>query len=141
MNWTGGSLQRTKHANKSVVQKQKAYFARARTHLQNGPKSPATPFRPTYLQKNDNLELVGYLPSFGSSSVRHTGHPPRHRYERKPSLSVQSLQHGGELIPTPGDRQARKWRGNVSMRPLHQDPQGMLFDCLCQVAHSLGNGC
>jgi hypothetical protein len=72
MNWTGGTLQRTKNANKGVVQKQKAYFAKARTHLQNGPDSPIAPFRPSYLQNDDSFELAGHLPSFGTRSVRHT---------------------------------------------------------------------
>ncbi|KAH7092137.1 hypothetical protein FB567DRAFT_231599 [Paraphoma chrysanthemicola] len=74
MNWTGGTLQRTKHANKGVIQKQKAYFARARTHLQNGAESPDVPFRPSYLQNYDSFELAGHLPLLGSGSVRHTGH-------------------------------------------------------------------
>jgi hypothetical protein len=56
MNWTGGSLQRTKIANKGVTQKQKAYFARARMHLQNGPTSPAAPFQPSYLRNDDRVE-------------------------------------------------------------------------------------
>lgn len=56
MNWTGGSLQRTKHANKGVLQKQKAYFAKTRTHLQNGLPSTAVPFKPSYaLQDETNL--------------------------------------------------------------------------------------
>jgi hypothetical protein len=88
MNWTGGSLQRTRNANKGIVQKQKAYFARARTHLQNGPRSPAAPFRPTYLQNDDNFELAGCLPSFGSGSVRHTGHSARRRNEATRQISV-----------------------------------------------------
>jgi hypothetical protein len=79
MNWTGGSLQRMKDANKGVVQKQKAYFARARTHLQIGPKSPAVPFIPTYLQNDDNFEPAGCLSSFASGPVRHTGHSARRR--------------------------------------------------------------
>lgn len=81
MNWTGGTLQRTKHANKGVVQKQKAYFARARTHLQNGTNSPVAPFRPRYLQNDDSFELAGRLPAFGSGSVRHTGHSVRRHRE------------------------------------------------------------
>jgi hypothetical protein len=45
MNWTGGSLQRSKAANnKGIVKKQKAHFARARAHLHQGFKTPASPF-------------------------------------------------------------------------------------------------
>ncbi|KAH7068188.1 hypothetical protein BKA63DRAFT_478566 [Paraphoma chrysanthemicola] len=81
MNWTGGTLQRTKHANKGVVQKQKAHFARARTHLQNGAKSPDVPFRPSYLQNDDSFELAGRLPLLVSGSVRHTGHSVRQQHD------------------------------------------------------------
>jgi hypothetical protein len=56
MNWTGGSLQRTKIANKGVAQKQRAHFARARMHLQNGPTSPAAPFHPSFLRNEDRPE-------------------------------------------------------------------------------------
>lgn len=83
MNWTGGSLQRTKQANKGIVQKQKAYFARARTHLQNGPSAPAVPFRPDYVQSGDSLEPSGRPSLYGTGSVRHTGHPARPRHERE----------------------------------------------------------
>jgi hypothetical protein len=80
MNWTGGSLQRTKHVNKGIVQKQKAYFAKARTHLRNGSKSPAVPSRPTYLQNDSTFELAGHLPAFGSGSARHAGYSARRRH-------------------------------------------------------------
>jgi hypothetical protein len=53
MNWTGGSLQRTKHANKGVLQKQKAYFAKSRTHLQNDFPSAAVPFKPSYALQDE----------------------------------------------------------------------------------------
>jgi hypothetical protein len=56
MNWTGGSLQRTKIANKGVAQKQRAHFARARMHLQNGPTSAAAPFYPSFLRNEDRSE-------------------------------------------------------------------------------------
>jgi hypothetical protein len=95
MNWTGGTLQRTKHANKGITQKQKAYFARARTHLQNGSKSPAVPFRPSYLQNDDSFELAGHLPSFGSGSVRHTGHPARNRHDTTHRGLLPNSEHRG----------------------------------------------
>jgi hypothetical protein len=80
MNWTGGSLQRTKHASKGIVQKQKAHFARARTHHQGGAKSPAVPFRPSYLGFDNSFELSSHLPSYEKGSVRHTGHTARRRH-------------------------------------------------------------
>jgi hypothetical protein len=80
MNWTGGSLQRTKHANKGIVQKQKAYFARARTHHQKGSKSPSVPFRPNFLGVDGSFELSGHVSSYGKGSVRHTGHSGRRRH-------------------------------------------------------------
>jgi hypothetical protein len=88
MNWTGGSLQRTKHANKGIAQKQKAYFARARTHHQDGSKSPAVPFRPSFLGVESSFELSGHLPSYGKGSVRHARHTARGRYA--PAQPVES---------------------------------------------------
>jgi hypothetical protein len=94
MNWTGGSLHRTKNANKGVVQKQKAYFARVRTHLQNGSKPLAMPFRPSYLQNDESFELVRHLSSFTIGSVRHIGHLARCRADatqQVPSLKDHTL--------------------------------------------------
>lgn len=93
MNWTGGTLQRTKHANKGVVQKQKTHFARARTQLQQSLGTLAAPFRPDYLQDNNDCETGQCHPPFGSRSVRHTGHSARKRYEttrghRAPSVQI-----------------------------------------------------
>lgn len=97
MNWTGGTLQRTKTASKGVVQKQKAHFAKARTNLQNGPDSPNAPFRPSYLQNDDSFELTRRLPSFGSGSVRHTGHSARrHREEADQELSQRRQRDAPE---------------------------------------------
>jgi hypothetical protein len=124
MNWTGGSLQRTKHANKGVVQKQKAYFAKARTQLQSDSKSPAAPFRPTYLLNDSIFELAGHLPAFGSGSVRHTGHSARNRREsiqRGPSPDNRTFADGDGLIsslrhnrqePSDGDAVAMRHRGS-----------------------------
>lgn len=70
MNWTGGSLQRTKYTNKGVIQKQKAYFAKARTQLQQSPGVPTAPFQPDYLQDNDDRGLGHQVSSFGSGLVR-----------------------------------------------------------------------
>ncbi|KAI4665235.1 uncharacterized protein J4E88_010560 [Alternaria novae-zelandiae] len=81
MNWTGGSLQRTKKANTGVIQQQKAYFARARTQLQNDTNPPVAPFRPSYLQDDEDSYLLGIAP-FGSGSLRHTGHAAKRRNER-----------------------------------------------------------
>jgi hypothetical protein len=79
MNWTGGSLQRTKHANKGITQKQKAYFARARTHHQEGSKSPAVSFRPSFLGVDSSFESRGHVPSYWLGSV-HTRHSGRQRH-------------------------------------------------------------
>ena len=76
MNWTGGSLQRTKKANTGIVQQQRAYFAKARTHFQNATNLPAAPFFPSYLRESENAGFLG-IPPFGSGSVRHTGHSAR----------------------------------------------------------------
>ncbi|KAI2480848.1 hypothetical protein Ptr902_07874 [Pyrenophora tritici-repentis] len=81
MNWTGGSLQRTKKANSGVLQQQRAYFAKARTHLHNATNSPIAPFYPDYLRESEDPGLLG-ISSFGTGSVRHTGHSARHRSGR-----------------------------------------------------------
>jgi len=126
MNWTGGSLQRTKQANKGVLQKQKAFFARTRTHLQNGPKSPAAPFRPTYLQNDDSLELAGHLPALGSSSVRHIGQSAWHHHEpahcRTP-LAVTKLHYEEDLLPAPATHR------QLSSRGPDCDVRGVLASC------------
>lgn len=83
MNWTGGTLQRTKHTNKGVIQKQRAYFARARTKLQQSLGTPAAPFHPEYLQGRDGRELGRRFPSFEPGSVRHTGHSARKRHREE----------------------------------------------------------
>jgi hypothetical protein len=57
MNWTGGTLQRTKYANKGVMQRQRAYFARARTKLQQSPSTQSTPFRPEYYHNSDGRDV------------------------------------------------------------------------------------
>jgi hypothetical protein len=83
MNWTGGSLQRTKTAHRgAVLQQQRAYFAKARTQLQDNTHSPIAPFRPSYLCDTEESGFMAQMPSFGSGSVRHTGHSARRRGER-----------------------------------------------------------
>lgn len=98
MNWIGGTLQRTKHANKGVIQKQRAYFARARTQLKQSPGTPAVPFRPDYLLDGDGHELGHYLPTFGSGSVRHTGHLARKRREVERAHPSSAIQKSQRLI-------------------------------------------
>jgi hypothetical protein len=106
MNWTGGSLQRTKKANAGVLQQQKAYFAKSRTHLQNASNSPVAPFRPSYLRDNEGFDLmpVGAIHSFGSVSVRHTGHSAKRRGERP------------RREPSPGDRRSAIGYNELSKR-------------------------
>jgi hypothetical protein len=124
MNWTGGSLQRTKHANKGVVQKQKAFFAKARTHLQNSPKSPATPFRPTYLQNDSSFELSSHLPPFEASPIQHTRHSAQRRLESIQRSSspvdhtfadgdgLKSTLRKGRQEPSDGNASATRLRGS-----------------------------
>lgn len=91
MNWTGGTLQRTKHANKGVMQKQRAYFARARTELQQSPSTQSTPFRPEYYHNNDGrdvgdpfVEGTARLPR-DSAGMRHSNdaHCPSPKAQRE----------------------------------------------------------
>ena len=102
MNWTGGTLQRTRQANKGVLQQQRAYFAKARTHLQNATNKPIAPFYPSYLCDNNESGPLG-MPSFDSGSVRHMGHSvkrPRERahHEDKPN-DRRSAISGHEVFP------------------------------------------
>jgi hypothetical protein len=107
MNWTGGSLQRTKHANKGVVQKQKAYFARARTELQN-PGSPTAPFRPDYFREAGNREVDQRLPSSRSASTRRIGHGARFWRKADPrDAPVASSKHPRQLQHTSVDSEPR----------------------------------
>ncbi|KAL5119581.1 hypothetical protein ACEQ8H_002427 [Pleosporales sp. CAS-2024a] len=138
MNWTGGNLQRTKHANQGVVQRQKAYFARARTQLQNGTKAPTAPFRPTFLQKDNScLELAGRPPRVGTGSVRrHARHSARRRDEPATSRPPPSplapryteedpsraeLDAEGQLLEANRKRllRQRDWIGIAHSQPVH----------------------
>ncbi len=78
MNWTGGTLQRTKNANKGVIQKQRAHFARARTKLQQSPNSPTTPFRPDFLRDGDCIDFGHHIDSSTSSVIYHAGSNRQH---------------------------------------------------------------
>jgi hypothetical protein len=136
MNWTGGSLQRTKQANKGVVQKQKAYFARARTHLQNGPNTPAVPFMPDYFQDDDDLEPGERPPLHGTGSVRHTGHLARPRHERtRRGHSLHTIARDqGESRPRSrkgGTRELSRG-GNSVMGHIAHHAFGMLSCRSCQ---------
>jgi len=78
MNWTGGSLQRSKKANKGTLQKQRAHFARARARLQDGPdrhraSNSLSPLHPGFFRDVDTEGPRSTLRSFSSRSVRHAG--------------------------------------------------------------------
>jgi hypothetical protein len=97
MNWTGGSLQRTKKANTGTLQQQKAYFAKARTQLQNANNIPIALFRPSYLRDNAESDLMGGMFAFGSGSVRHIGHSVKRRDERsRREASIDARQSAME---------------------------------------------
>src|SRR4051794_39846980 len=83
MNWTGGSLQRhSRKAAKGIVNRQRQHFAKVRATLQNGSNTVSAPFCPSYLRAKD-ASLGGWLPSFGSGSIRHAGHSKRLHRERR----------------------------------------------------------
>jgi hypothetical protein len=118
MNWTGGTLRRTKHANKGVIQKQKAHFARARTQLQYSPGTPAAPFRPDFLQGSNTYGLGQPLPAFGIGSVRHTGHSAReHREEGYYSPTTRKPRH----THSHSKSQGRSPHSSQSRRHTHDD--------------------
>ncbi|CAO2651911.1 Nn.00g001940.m01.CDS01 [Neocucurbitaria sp. VM-36] len=119
MNWTGGSLQRSKNAKKGILQKQKAFFARARTHLQNASKSLAIPFRPSYLCDDDEFEFNGQMSSFGSGSVRHTGHSTREQHGEWESVTATNLET--QQLEANRKRLLRQqdWVGIDPSKPVH----------------------
>ncbi|KAH9866208.1 hypothetical protein J1614_008773 [Plenodomus biglobosus] len=99
MNWTGGSLQRTRKGNGGIIQQQKAYFARARTHLQDVTNSPAAPFRPSYLHASGSDGLMGQLPLFGTQSIRHKGQTSKRSLQNLRAQSSDSqCKHRSEEI-------------------------------------------
>ncbi|KAJ4993273.1 hypothetical protein SVAN01_01248 [Stagonosporopsis vannaccii] len=105
MNWTGGTLQRTKNAKKGVVQKQRAYFARARTKLQQSPGTPAAPFRPDFLQEGDDYRDANRASSFASGSVHSTRHLARKRRAREERHEPSTARRQGHLD---GQRRPKK---------------------------------
>lgn len=114
MNWTGGTLQRTKHANKGVMQRQRAYFARARTKLQQSPSTQSTPFRPEYFHNNSDGRDVGHpsakdsvRSSRDSAKMRHgeNTHCPSPRAQRKQWTKKEGKAHKTEpRLPITGNR-------------------------------------
>lgn len=106
MNWTGGRLQQSKNANKGIIQKQKAHFARARTQLQNniGASTPAFP------SGFFGAEGVTRQPQFPRSSAR-TARLPRRG--RKLQDQDRSIAASPVRYVRPGTRDA------AERRPLH----------------------
>jgi hypothetical protein len=95
MNWTGGTLQRSRAGRQNgVVQKQKEHFAKVRTRLQNSANSLAQSFRPSYLEDEDH-NLGGRLPRFGFGAARHVGHTRRlhGRRDRKESHTASNIRY------------------------------------------------
>ncbi|KAF1983951.1 hypothetical protein K402DRAFT_152598 [Aulographum hederae CBS 113979] len=74
MNWTGGKLQlHSRKSDKSVIDRQRQHFAKARTKLRNG-SSPSVPlFKPSFLRDNCGTLNRSVATSCGASQ-RETGH-------------------------------------------------------------------
>lgn len=111
MNWTGGSLQRTKNANRGVRQKQKAFFARARTKLQNDSNSHCAPSHPSFLRKNDPVTSAR-TPWLGLGAMRHTSQPARCERE----AIRQSSGDGNTVF---GDQLRPNLDRNIPLVPYH----------------------
>jgi len=126
MNWTGGSLRRTKKANSATLQRQKAYFAEARTNLQNARQTLAAPFRPSYLRgKDSTVFLAG--PSPGAASVRGGGHAEEcgeeaSRQERSPDNKWCTI--GGREASPHQSSSRRVARHLVQSEVSHKAQQG-----------------
>lgn len=112
MNWTGGTLQRTKHANKGVIQKQKAHFARARAQQQHSPGTAAAPFRPEYLQGGDDYEFGQRFPPGHSARRRREEEAPHSPRTQKPRhMFGRSTSQGRSLHFLQSRRDTRGDRG------------------------------
>jgi hypothetical protein len=106
MNWTGGRLKRSKDANKGIIQKQKAHFARARTRLQHS--TPAsTPAFPSDLFCDESVSQHPQLLLSRARAARPTGHSRTLRGHDK-SIRASPVRH-----EQPGTR------GLADRSPLH----------------------
>ncbi|EUC33115.1 hypothetical protein COCCADRAFT_96923 [Bipolaris zeicola 26-R-13] len=110
MNWTGGSLQRTKKANSGMLQRQRAYFAKARTNLQNIPQTPVAPFIPSYLRDNSKSDYLA-VPSFELISDRHLSGPKRKAPDK--NVEMQLLEANKKRLLTRAD-----WIGIDASKPV-----------------------
>lgn len=74
MNWTGGRLQRSKNANRGIVQKQKAHFARARVPIQNDTAARTSPSRNDLVRiEKGHAISISQPPPSNAHASRHTG--------------------------------------------------------------------
>ncbi|EUC51111.1 hypothetical protein COCMIDRAFT_80024 [Bipolaris oryzae ATCC 44560] len=110
MNWTGGSLQRTKKANSGMLQRQRAYFAKARTNLHNIPQTPIAPFCPSYLRDNSKSDSLAF-PSFELISDRHLDGPKRKAPDK--NVEMQLLEANKKRLLTQAD-----WIGIDASKPV-----------------------
>ncbi|KAF2452166.1 hypothetical protein P171DRAFT_468511 [Karstenula rhodostoma CBS 690.94] len=121
MNWTGGRLQRSKDANKGIIQKQKAHFARARTQLQHDSRASTSTFPYAFLGD----ERASQQPQFPLTSARTARFTGRSRDRSAAASPVHHDRPGtrnvAERRPPHGHDQANAaWSGNTSGRH-HQD--------------------
>lgn len=114
MNWTGGRLQRSRAANKGVIQRQKAHFARAKAQLQDSASTDTSPHRPSFF-RDERVSQHHKLPKLSSPhNSRHAGQIatlqgpdktaswPAHR-----TVAENGLLHGSEQYGTMAERHTR----------------------------------
>lgn len=112
MNWTGGVLDRSRNANSSLLAKQKAHFAKARSKLNAGHASPQNieifgniPIRPGISPgKHGKQPSVHIAPS---SKEEGSSHRHSHVLELPQHHSSEEVQRFKHQMPTPRTERRR----------------------------------
>ena len=142
MNWTGGRLQRSRHAGTSLAALQKNHFAKARTRLQNGPPTASLFKVPVFEIAKDQGQRLPDYQSLLASEVRknrtqstledchNTAHiakrlksiKGRRSYDKTRPLRFHGQRHGSR-ISSHNDDLARHLRAVTTK--VDSDPNGL----------------
>jgi len=120
MNWTGGRLQRhSGKGNSALVSRQKSYFARARTKLQNEP-GESSPFKPSFFPQEGDHDKKASIGSHSSQSTTRKRQTILDEYETVAPL-VGRLSALGSRKPLPhlrpSDSAGISYRRHNSCKP------------------------
>ncbi|KAF2462239.1 hypothetical protein BDY21DRAFT_10446 [Lineolata rhizophorae] len=123
MNWTGGSLQRHSKGNDPVRQRQRQYFAKARSKRIQGNGNPTSPpsFCPSFLKASDCLpEEVVLRPC------------SKHHYSGSKSGRQRRLEEYQDIAPLAARLSSMKPR---SLRPCHTRQSSEEAGCLGEAGY------